>query len=67
MIEIERTQIHFISDVLLAVAVLASSVIWCYLILTSKNIMRVLKKHSLTPSNAGVETRIAIHYSLLAK
>ena len=44
MIEIERTQIQFISDVLLAVAVLASSVIWCYLILTSKNIIRVLIK-----------------------
>ena len=63
MIEIERTQIQ--SDVLVAVAVLVSGVILNSI--TIKNIIRVLKKHSLTPSNAGVETRIPIHYSLLAK
>ena len=65
MIEIERTQIHFLSDVLVAVAVLVSGVILNSI--TIKNIIRVLKKHSLTPSNAGVESRIPIHYSLLAK
>ena len=65
MIEIERTQIHFLSDVLVAVAVLVSGVILNSI--TIKNIIRVLKKHSLTTSNAGVETRIPIHYSLLAK
>ena len=51
-IEIERTQILFLSDVLS---------------LTSKYIIRVLKKHPFTPWNAGVETRIPIHYSLLTK
>ena len=65
MIEIERTQIHFLSDVLVVVAVLVSGVILNSI--TIKNIIRVLKKHSLTPSNAGVGTRIPIHYSLLAK
>ena len=46
MIEIERTQIHFLSDVLVAVAVFVSGVILNSL--TSKNIIRVLKNNTLS-------------------
>ena len=44
MIEIERTQIHFLSDVLVAFAVLVSESGVILNFITIKNIIRVLKK-----------------------